>query len=1078
MSTPSFIEDHISQIPALQLLMKLGYKYLSPQEALEARGNRYSNVLLETILKKQLQLINKIEYRNKEFEFSETNINTAILALRDLPLQDGFNAANKFFYELITLGKSLEQNVLGDKKSFSFKYIDWEHPENNAYHVTEEFAVLRTERTDTYRPDLVLFVNGIPMVIIECKSPVSSPTKKSIDLAIEQSLRNQKDDGIRSLYLYSNIVAGIAVNEAKYGTTATKKEFWSVWKEQFRNKEEEQAYLLTLQQLKNTPLPDDNRSVLFKERFRYVLQYFDQLEKQDVTVTAQDRLLYDLFSIERFLDIMYHFILFDNGEKKIARYQQYFAVKFTLSRIEKILPSGARRGGVIWHTQGSGKSLTMVMLAQLIAMDPNIKNPKILLVTDRVDLDEQITETFKKCGKPVKQANTGRHLVELLKDTDDAIITTIINKFEAAVRVSKPFESNNIFVLVDEGHRSQYNNFNVYMQRVFPNACFVAFTGTPLMKKEKNTATKFGGIIDVYSIKDAVADKAVVPLLYEGRHNIMHVNEKPLDNYFDRVSEDLTEYGKANLKRKFSEKNKIVQSLNFIESTAWDISKHFVDNIQGTGFKGQLVAPNKLTAIRYRNILKEIGKVSVELLISAPDTREGDNDVFEESDDKVKAFWKAMMDKYNTADNYDKSIINAFKKLEQPEIIIVVDKLLTGFDAPVNRVLYLTRNLKEHTLLQAIARVNRLAEGKDYGLIIDYYGNLENLDGALKMYSGDKDSFDEEDLVGTITTISKELEKLPQAHSNVWNIFKTIKNKYDETTYEELLSDEEKRHSFYEKLSIFVRLLNLALSSLDFVKITPEKQVDKYKKDAKFFLGLRISVKRRFFDELDYKEYEAQVQKLIDKHITTDGEVLKITELVNIFDKEEREAVMEQITGKAAKADHIASRTIKAINVKMNDDPVFYKRLSELIKQAIEDFHNQRISEAEYLAKAKDYEDTFFTGKRDNVPTALRDNETAIAFYNLTAEEFKDSLAAKSNKMDIAVEIALGIDSIIKSNLFENGKQVIDWQKNDDIKGKITIEIDDLLFDLKSKYEVDFGFNHMDVLIADSLKVAVSKYKD
>ena len=868
MSTPSFIEDHISQIPALQLLMKLGYKYLTPQEALESRGNRYSNVLLETILKKQLQQINKIEYRNKEFEFSETNINTAVLALRDLPLQDGFNAANKFFYELITLGKSLEQNVLGDKKSFSFKYIDWEHPENNVYHVTEEFAVLRTERTDTYRPDLVLFVNGIPMVIIECKSPVSSPTKKPIDLAIEQSLRNQKDDGIRSLYLYSNIVAGIAVNEAKYGTTATKKEFWSVWKEQFRNKEEEQAYLLTLQQLKNAALPDDDRSVLFKERFRYVLQYFDQLEKQDITVTAQDKLLYDLFSIERFLDIMYHFILFDNGEKKIARYQQYFAVKFTLSRIEKILPSGARRGGVIWHTQGSGKSLTMVMLAQLIAMDPNIKNPKILLVTDRVDLDNQITDTFKKCGKPVKQANTGRHLVELLKDSDDAIITTIINKFEAAVRVSKPFESNNIFVLVDEGHRSQYNNFNVYMQRVFPNACFVAFTGTPLMKKEKNTATKFGGIIDVYSIKDAVADKAVVPLLYEGRHNIMHVNEKPLDNYFDLVSEDLTEYGKANLKRKFSAKNKIVQSLNFIESTAWDISKHFVDNIQGTGFKGQLVAPNKLTAIRYRNILKEIGKVSVELLISSPDTREGDNDVFEESDDKVKAFWKAMMDKYNTADNYDKSIINAFKKLEQPEIIIVVDKLLTGFDAPVNRVLYLTRNLKEHTLLQAIARVNRLAEGKDYGLIIDYYGNLENLDGALKMYSGDKDSFDEEDLVGTITTISKELEKLPQAHSDVWNIFKTIKNKYDETAYEELLSDEEKRHSFYEKLSIFVRLLNLALSSLDFVKNTPEKQVDKYKKDAKFFLGLRISVKRRFFDELDYKEYEAQVQKLIDKHIT------------------------------------------------------------------------------------------------------------------------------------------------------------------------------------------------------------------
>ena len=187
---------------------------------------------------------------------------------------------------------------------------------------------------------------------------------------------------------------------------------------------------------------------------------------------------------------------------------------------------------------------------------------------------------------------------------------------------------------------------------------------------------------------------------------------------------------------------------------------------------------------------------------------------------------------------------------------------------------------------------------------------------------------------------------------------------------------------------------------------------------------------------MDFKEYEAQVQKLIDKHITTDGQVLKITELVNIFDKEEREAEIEKITGKAAKADHIASRTIRAISIKMNEDPVFYKRLSELIKQAITDFHNQRISEADYLAKAKDYEDTFFAGKRNNVPTALRDNETAIAFYNLTSEEFKESLSAKSNPLEIAVEVALGIDAVIKNNLFENGKQVVDWQKNDDIKGK------------------------------------------
>lgn len=255
-------------------------------------------------------------------------------------------------------------------------------------------------------------------------------------------------------------------------------------------------------------------------------------------------MLYNLCRQDRLLDMMYHFILFDDGVKKITRYQQYFAVKWTLERITKVQPDGKRQGGVIWHTQGSGKSLTMVMLAQLIAMHPKIKNPKIVLVTDRVDLDDQITDTFKKCGKLVLNASTGEKLLELLENNSDAIITTIINKFQSAVSKSRDaFNSNNIFVLVDESHRTQYGTFNVKMQKVFPQACYIAFTGTPLLKKDRSTASKFGGIIPgtVYTISDAVADKAVVPLLYEGRHNIMQVNEKPLDTFFDRVAEPLTD---------------------------------------------------------------------------------------------------------------------------------------------------------------------------------------------------------------------------------------------------------------------------------------------------------------------------------------------------------------------------------------------------------------------------------------------------------------------------------------------------------------------------------------------------------
>lgn len=1075
METPSFIEDHVAQIPALKLLMNLGWKYLTPDQALALRGQRTSNVLLEEVLRTQLSKINRIEYRQKEFAFSEANIQNAILALRDLPVQDGFLSANKHYYELITLGKSFEQNVLGDRKSFSFRYIDWERPEQNVFHVSEEFSVARHERNDHYRPDIVLFVNGIPMVVIECKSPT---IKDPIDKAIAQHLRNQKEDGIRSLYHYSNLILALATNEARYATTGTPIEFWSVWKELFRQKEEETAWKTQIQAVKNRPLPRNERTALFQERYGNVWRYFEQLEAHDQAISPQDELLFSLCQPHRLLDLIFNFTLYDDGIKKIARYQQYFAVKNTLSKIIQTDAAGRHQGGVIWHTQGSGKSLTMAMLAQLIASHPGIKNPKILLVTDRIDLDDQITETFKKCNVPVENAQTGRHLLELIQGAGDAVITTLIHKFEAAVNQSdEGFEASEIFVLIDEGHRSQYGTFNVKMRQVFPNACFIAFTGTPLKKKEKSTADKFGGIIDVYSIVDAVADGAVVPLLYEGRHNLITVNEKPLDAFFDRIAEPLTDYGKANLKRKYSSKNVLNKADQVIYARAWDISEHYTKNVQGVTFgslkaKGQLVAPNKTTAIKYREYLKEIGQVSCEVLISAPDTRENHDDAFTESKDLVSKFWNSMMDKYNKAENYEKFVINAFKKQEDPEIIIVVDKLLTGFDAPNNYVLYLTRPLKEHTLLQAIARVNRLAPGKDHGIIIDYYGNLEHLDTALATYSGD-DEYDEQDLQGTVTNLNEEIKKLPQAHSAVWDIFKTIRNKYDVTAYEELLADEAIRHTYYEKVSVFVRLLKLALSSFDFTTQTPEERILKYKKDAKFFLNLRVSVKRRYSDDIDYKAYEPQVQKLIDKHITTDGEVLRLTELVNIFNQEEREQELEKLTSKAAKADHIASRTVKAINVKMNEDPIFFKKLSKLIQETIQDYHQHRIDEAEYLRKAKAFEDQFLNRRQDNIPASLQGDETGVAYYNLILDIFETELKSET---DIAAEMATGVQKVIKSLVYEQGKPIVDWPNKSDLEGQIRIAVDDYIFDLKSKYSTEFSFDKIDQFLEDAINIAKLKF--
>ncbi|NUN08648.1 MAG: type I restriction endonuclease subunit R [Ignavibacteriaceae bacterium] len=1073
MNTPSFKEDHISQIPALQILVNLGYNYLSPDEALKQRNGKTTSVLLEGILRSQLEKINSITYKGNTFGFTTGNIQSAIQFLKDIPMQEGYMASCEYVYNLLTLGKSLEQSIDGDKKSYTIQFIDWQRPENNVLHVTEEYSVMRAGSSEHYRPDLVLFINGIPVCIIECKRPdMKDPLKQSIS----QHLRNQQDDGIRSLYVYAQMLLGIATNQALYATNATEEKYWNIWTEKFHNSEQEQSYNSTLQNLKNTPLAPEVKSNIFSERFRYVRNYFETLEQELLTSSEQDRYLYSLCRPERLLDFIFNFIVFETGIKKIARYPQYFALKKTMERI-RTLQEGKRRGGVIWHTQGSGKSLTMVMLAQAIALDQSIKNPKIILVTDRVDLDNQITGTFIKCGRYVENATTGKKLLELLESASDAVITTIINKFETALKqTNKVFNSPDIFVLVDEGHRTQYGSFNIQMMKTLPNACFVAMTGTPLMKKEKNTAVKFGGLIDTYTVDKAVADGAVVPLLYEGRHALQDVNEKPIDDYFLKISEPLTEYQKTDLKKKFSKADQLNIADQKVYAIAWDISTHFRDNWQGTGLKGQLVCQSKIAAIRYKNYLDEIGIVETEVLISPPDEREGEESAYEKSDDLVKNFYQKMMNEHRTQKKYEENLISRFKTQQQPEIIIVVDKLLTGFDAPANTVLYLTRNLRDHSLLQAIARVNRVYPDKDFGYIIDYYGVLKELGEAMDKYT-EMAEYDSDDLIGTLSTVAEEIKKLPQQHSELWDIFKSLPNKKDEEAYEQLLRDEAIRTTFYHKVSIFTRTLKLALSTLQFHKDTPEKLINAYKEDAAFFLNLRSSVNQRYSDTIDFSQYGKQLQKLIDKHITT-AEVKPITELVNIFDKDEFNQELDKTFGAAARADTIASRTARHISESMDDDPAFYKKYSQMLRETIQAYVEKRISELEYLRQTTSIMDSVLSHTDKDIPEELSGNDTAKAFYGLVMESIGGHLSDETKRKSVSAESALGIDSIIQNLVMDGGKPIIDWQDKSNVTGKMLINIGDYLIDeVRDKYNITLSFDEIDAIAERCIEVAKRRYK-
>ncbi len=1057
MTTFQTNEKHLSQIPALQLLISLGFRYLPPSEALRERQNRTSNVLLESILRNQLKAINRINHKSQDYLFSEENIQSAIQKLKSVRY-DGLLKTNEAVCDMLTLGVALEQSIEGDSKSYNLNYIDWTNWRNNAFHVTAEYSVDRTRSFETARPDVVLFVNGIPFVIIECKSPT-----EDVSQAVSQSIRNQGDDYIPRLFVYAQMVLGTNKNATRYGTIGTAKDFWSTWREQ--KDDEEQVKMVA-----NTSLSEEVKAQVFSGDFAAARKHFDLFEAEsERAVTEQDRTLYSLCRPERLLEIAFKFTVFDAGEKKVPRYQQYFVVKSALERAKQQDSKGRRRGGIIWHTQGSGKSLTMVMLARNLALDPDIPNPRIVLVTDREDLDKQLGNTFAACGLDPNRAKSGRDLLKLVSEGRASIVTTLIHKFDKALKARRfQDKSSEVFMLVDESHRTNFGSFSARMRQMFPNACYIGFTGTPLMKNEKNSFAKFGGLIDPhYSIAQAVKDKAVVPLLYEGRHVEMEQNKRAIDLWFERHTEGLSREQQADLKKKYARAEMLNKAERVVYMRAFDISRHYCSTWQNTGFKGQLVAPSKATALKYHEFLKEIGDVSSEVIISAPDSREGYEETDAESTDVVVRFWQKMMKRHGSEEEYLKQIINQFKHAEKPEILIVVSKLLTGFDAPRNTVIYLCKELREHTLLQAIARVNRLHENKEYGFVVDYVGLLGELDTALTMYSA-LEGFEEEDLVGTMTSVKEEVAKLPQRHSDLWDLFKEVKNSYDEEAYEVMLADDDLREEFYERLISYSKTLSVALSTESFIMDTDEARLGMYKKDLKKFHKLKAAIKLRYAEAIDYRDYEPKIKKLLDTHVQAD-EVIQLNEPVNIFDettfnmvKEERGVYGEQ--SDAAKADAIAHATKKVITEKMEDDPAFYERFSGLIQKAIEDFRAKRLSDLEYLNTVMEIRTKVVTRQHEDVPVSLCGNEGAMAYYGVIKPIYAESSIASE---DIIARTALAIDEILQRH-----EKVHFWD-DDDAQNQAINDIDDFLYDeIKGNCGIEITPEQMDTIIRKAMEVA------
>ena len=1083
--TPSFLESAISQVPALRLLQQLGYGFLTPEECAVERKGKRSRVLLEGILARQLKRLNRISFKGREVAFSDENIAKGIEALREVPFE-GLVRTSEKVYDLLTLGKSLDQTIDDETKGFTLRYIDWQNPRNNSFHVTAEFEVERTGSHETRRPDIVCFVNGIPFVVIECKRP---DEKGSLEQAIHQNLRNWQPDEIPHLYLYAQLVLALNKNNGSYATTGTPLKFWAKWKEMHDQSAPIRAAV-------NSPLRPEEHGKLFKGAFAVLREKFEDELLHPREPTPQDALLWSLCRPERLIELARQFILFDEGGavKKIARYQQYFAIRSTLERVHQRDGLGRRKGGVIWQTQGSGKSLAMVLLGKALAMDEQIKNPRIVIVTDRIDLDEQITKTFHQCGKEPQQAKTGAHLIELLKDERVAVITTVLFKFETAAKAAKELKNvtDDLFVLVDESHRSNYGEANIKMQQALPRACYIGFTGTPLMKGEKKTSTKFGGYIDpAYTIRDAVADEAVVPLLYEGRHVVQQVNQKPVDSMFEAMCEGLTTEQKADLKRKFSGRDELNRLHSRLYLIAWDVSQHFSKQWKGTGFKGQLTAPGKKEALMLKGYFDQFSKVSTEVIISGPTEIENPEEHPQaEKDESVELFWKAMMAKYGTEKEYNRCIINGFKKGDDPEIIIVVDKLLTGFDAPRNVVLYIARSLSGHTLLQAIARVNRLHPGKDFGYIIDYYGVVAELHEALELYSSLEGKFDAEDLEGTLMTLNEEVKKLPALHDVLWDLFKEVANQKNEEAFELALEKKDKRDEFYTRLWRFSRVLKMASSSIHWVNATAPELARRYKDDAAFFQKLRASVKLRYAEEIDYRDYEKQIQKMLNTYVQAD-EIIQVVDPVNIFEREAFEAEVDKMKGDRAKADTIANRTKKTITEKMEEDPFFYRKLSALLQQAIEDYKAQRINEAQYLARVKAVMEQARDGNTKEAPTILKERDLSRALFGALKEQMVagaaqdgGSVVREGSSLDgdkkpsappaeqVLANAACAMEDIIRKHA------VVRWRENVDAQNRMRNDLDDFLFGLQKEHDFTLSFAQMDAIIDATLRIALHRTQD
>ena len=950
-----------SEQPAIELFKELGYEYL------DAKSQMYE-VVLEDRLKQSLQRLNPW--------LNENNLEKVI---RKIYSSDGSSLMeiNSSVHNLITKADSFPLQPKAGEKFLTVKFIDFEDILNNDFLIVNQMKFKGANKNSI--PDLVVFINGLPLAVIEAKNQ-----KVDIFNAISDLIYYQ--DNSPKLFHYNQICGAINRLNASYGAIETPDRFYSKFGDDIDAK------------LKNII--------------------------SDREITPQDIMLYNLFEKQSFLDIIKYFVIFEVVEgktiKKLPRYQQLRAVNKTIRRLKE-----ENRGGVIWHTQGSGKSITMIYLAlKLRAESSGFDNPTILIVTDRKDLDNQIRDTFSRVKFPsVQQALSISHLKTLLKDSYGKTLTTTVQKFQERAEEKKDIEvlseKENVFVLIDEAHRSQYGLTASFMRKSLPNAKFVAFTGTPIDKKNKSTLNEFygGAYIDKYTIKQSVKDGNTLPILYETGLSKFFIEKDLLDIEFERVFAKVKKKRKAILKRAATKLDK--SAVRRVEEIAKDILRHYSEKTYLDGFKAMIVCHNRYQAIAYKkafNKLEKLGLNSFSSKVVMSFDNKKDPSEFCTLAVKENDVKKTIEDFKLPFGNEANKSRGGKKQFDNTAFLIVSDMLLTGYDAPILQTLYLDKVLKEHNLLQAIARVNRTRSGKSAGFIVDYVGITGRLVDALEIFSGDLEPKD------VMVDIESEKTILENKHQKLISYLKSIK--YDRVKQRDeyilkaikYLKPQDIKDKFKEIIRSFNRSMNIVL---------PDAFASKFDYDFKLFNEIKYQVRDK--NEKITKEDSIKLQMIIDEHLRANGIEYLLEKAIDITDYKKFSKELKK------EGSHNPFDKAKAI-IKANEDeyPELAVDLSELLEKKLLD--NKIDRKQAVLDLFSDMEDIINKHKSKHLNVGLK-NEKQLSIYNIL-----EAICAKAS--ELTLEIYDYLDEYL------NNQAII-------IQGEAQKDMRNLVKPLLLKYEVE-----------------------